>query len=187
MDTRVLLADGHADARDAFTIYLQSCGLKVDPVASGADVLSQLSSSKPDILVLEMAVPDLGGWEVCRQIRRSADWSELPIISVAGDVSPQDHAHARTAGADAFVVKPCSPDALFAEIQTLLAMRWTRCIRQNALLVSNLDRQRRLLEHMRFLTSQLEISRSAVQYRRRQIANALGELKSLSRVDGPGR
>ncbi len=117
----ILIVDDYPDALDVWELYLRSEGFRVLTAASGYEALSCAAAAIPDMVVLDLQLPDVSGFEVARELRSRAGTCHIPLIAATG----YSHAHqleqARQSGFDSVIVKPCDPDALVAEIRRLLA------------------------------------------------------------------
>ena len=114
---RILLVDDELPIQRALAPLLRSRGYDVDVASSGVDALSAVGSRPPDLMVLDLGLPDLEGTEVCRRVRKT---SQLPIIVLTARGSDSDKVAALDLGADDYVTKPFSPDELLARIRVAL-------------------------------------------------------------------
>lgn len=119
---RVLLVDDDRDNREAYLEYLRYRGFSVREAATCAAALRIVSRWRPDIVILDMRLPDGSGAETSRQIR-SLRGDTPTIIALSACVFEGDIALALGSGCDAFLAKPCLPDLLESEIRRLLHMR----------------------------------------------------------------
>ncbi len=107
--TRVLFVDDNAATREGYTKYLGNFGYEVMPVATGQAALTLASTWTPDVIVLDLGLPDIDGWEVARQIKAAPETVAIPIIALTGAGLPHERASAMRAGCDRHLTKPCSP------------------------------------------------------------------------------
>jgi DNA-binding response OmpR family regulator len=117
----VLIVDDERDNREAYAEYLQFRGFRTRQAATGAGALREARRSKPDVVVLDMRLPDLPGMEVSRRLRSGG--FACSIIALSACVFQADVDAALESGCDAFLAKPCLPDALVEEIRRLLGGR----------------------------------------------------------------
>ena len=89
-------------------------------VANGVDGLKQARESRPDMILLDIMVPQLNGWEVCRRLKQEPDTREVPVIMVTGRVEEGDKVLGFEMGADDYVTKPFSPRELLARIRAVI-------------------------------------------------------------------
>jgi CheY-like chemotaxis protein len=118
--THVLVVDDYPDALEIWAIYLRSLGYRVSMAADGAEAIEQAERLRPDIIVLDLELPGVSGFEAARRIRSLPETEHIPLIAATGYSHSRQLQLARDAGFDRVVVKPCDPDRLVAEIEELL-------------------------------------------------------------------
>jgi CheY-like chemotaxis protein len=118
--THVLVVDDYPDALEIWAIYLRSLGYRVSMAADGAEAIEQAERLRPDIIVLDLELPGVSGFEAARRIRSLPETEHIPLIAATGYSHSRQLQLARDAGFDRVVVKPCDPDWLVAEIEELL-------------------------------------------------------------------
>ena len=116
----ILIVDDYPDALDILAIYLRSIGFRVSTAVDGAEAIAAAESLAPDLIVLDLELPGVSGFEAARAIRRRPDTRDIPIIAATGYSHQRQLALAREAGFDRIVVKPVEPDLLVDEIEDLL-------------------------------------------------------------------
>lgn len=114
---RILLVDDEVPIQKAVAPLLRSRGYEVEVASTGADALKMAVAHSPDLIVLDLGLPDLEGTEVCRRIRAEAS---TPIIVLSARGSESDKVAALDLGADDYVTKPFSPEELLARIRVAL-------------------------------------------------------------------
>jgi CheY-like chemotaxis protein len=116
----VLLVDDYPDALDVWAIYLTTEGFRVLTAGTGRQALDTVRADAPDLVVLDLDLPDLSGFEVASELRGCVETRHIPLIAATGysHVAQQDQA--RQSRFDSVIVKPCNPKALVAEIHRLL-------------------------------------------------------------------
>lgn len=117
---RVLLVDDFEDAREMYADYLSVCGFDTDQAASGDDGLAMARDRRPDVILMDLSLPGLDGWEVTRRLKGDPLTRNIPVIALTAHAYQGDEARARSAGCDAFVTKPCLPEQVRLEILRLL-------------------------------------------------------------------
>ena len=117
---RILLVDDYPDALEIWGLYLRLLGYDVDTADDGLKAVEQAHRRLPDLIVLDLELPGISGFEAARQLRQSADTAAIPLIAATGYSHVKQLDHARDCGFDSIVVKPCEPAALVAEIERLL-------------------------------------------------------------------
>ena len=118
---RLLIVDDDSDSREGYAEYFTYLGLDVLQAGSGAEALDLAIRERPDIVVLDMALPDMDGCEVLGCVRADERTKDTPVIILSACVFPRDRERATQAGCDLFVAKPCSPEDIFREVERLLA------------------------------------------------------------------
>ncbi|MGP8248068.1 MAG: response regulator transcription factor [Bryobacteraceae bacterium] len=113
---RILIVDDEPQARRALRIALVAQGYIVNDARNGEEALEKLREEPPDVVLLDLKMPGMGGIQACREIRAS---SEVPIIVVSAKKSPADRTEAFEAGADQYVAKPCDIQELLARIRAV--------------------------------------------------------------------
>lgn len=116
---RVLLVEDEQDVAELIRFNLRKEGYEVTVVGSGADGVRHAREGKPDVILLDIMVPQLNGWEVCRRLKQDADTRRIPIIMVTGRVDEGDKVLGFELGADDYVTKPFSPRELVARVRAV--------------------------------------------------------------------
>jgi len=103
---RVLLVEDHEPSRLVMRRVLQRLGLSVDVAVNGRDALGHLEQTLPDLVLLDLMMPEMGGLEALQTIRRRPEWADLPVVILTGDVNERQDEGLAEAGASAFLSKP---------------------------------------------------------------------------------
>lgn len=119
----VLVVEDYQDAREMYTEYLRFSGFAVAEASNGYEALEKASSLMPDIILMDLALPRMDGWEATRRLKADARTRDIPIVALTGHALAGHADSATKAGCDSFVTKPCLPDALVAEITRMLDLR----------------------------------------------------------------
>jgi two-component system cell cycle response regulator DivK len=117
---RILLVDDYPDALEIWELYLGSLGYDVVTADDGPKALDRAHAQRPDVIVLDLELPGITGFEVARRLRGAAETAAIPLIAATGYSHVPQLDEAREAGFDSIVIKPCEPEALVAEIERLL-------------------------------------------------------------------
>jgi CheY-like chemotaxis protein len=117
---RILLVDDYPDALEIWGLYLRSLGYDVLTAEDGVGAVEQAHGHHPDIIVLDLELPGISGFEAAVRLRQAADTRDIPMIAATGYSHVKQLNRARDCGFDSIVVKPCEPAALVAEIDRLL-------------------------------------------------------------------
>jgi two-component system cell cycle response regulator DivK len=119
----VLVVEDYQDAREMYAAYLQFSGYRVAEASNGLEAVEKARELLPAIILMDLALPKMDGWEATRLLKADERTRNIPIVALTGHALAGHAEGARQAGCDAFVTKPCLPDVLVAEIQRMLAAR----------------------------------------------------------------
>ncbi len=120
MTSRVLIVEDEADIRDLLAFHLEREGYQVSTSRTGADALRHVKASPPDLILLDIMLPELDGLEVCRRLRREAATAALPIVMLTAKGDEVDRILGLELGADDYIVKPFSPKEVVARVRAVL-------------------------------------------------------------------
>jgi two-component system, OmpR family, KDP operon response regulator KdpE len=118
--TRILVVDDEPQILRALRINLQARSYDVRTAADGAAALHAAATERPDLIVLDLGLPDIDGVDVIRQLRT---WTPVPILVLSGRADSRDKVGALDAGADDYVTKPFSIDELLARVRAVTRRR----------------------------------------------------------------
>ena len=111
---RVLLVDDNADARESLAMLLRLWGHELRPVPDGTAALEDAERFRPDVVLLDIGLPGLSGYEVARRLRRLPGLAGALLVAVSGYGQDEDRRKSQEAGIDNHLTKPVDPDALQA-------------------------------------------------------------------------
>jgi two-component system alkaline phosphatase synthesis response regulator PhoP len=117
---RVLVVEDEPDVAELIRFNLTKEGWDVTAAANGTDALRRARESRPDIILLDIMVPQLNGWEICRRLKQDPETAQIPVIMVTGRVEEGDKVLGFELGADDYVTKPFSPRELIARIRAVM-------------------------------------------------------------------
>jgi CheY-like chemotaxis protein len=117
---RVLLVDDYPDAREMYSEYLQYSGYDVIEAANGVEALQRAVEDHPDIILMDLSLPVMDGWEATRRLKADKRTAAIPVVALTGHALEGISDGAKRAGCDAFVTKPCLPEDLVTEIRRVL-------------------------------------------------------------------
>jgi len=115
--TAILVVDDEPNILELAKLYLEQEGYRVEGVGNGNDALSRLDTAKPALVVLDLMLPDIDGFEVCRQIRKKSD---VPILMLTARKENIDKIVGLELGADDYLTKPFNPRELVARAKAIL-------------------------------------------------------------------
>jgi two-component system OmpR family response regulator len=118
MSPTLLLVDDEDNLRSMLEAALRHTGFDVHPVANGRDALEAAARLRPDLIVLDVMLPDLDGFEVCRRLR--SDGIRMPVVFLTAKDGTEDKVRGLTLGGDDYLVKPFSLEELVARIRSVL-------------------------------------------------------------------
>jgi two-component system, cell cycle response regulator DivK len=117
----VLVVEDYQDAREMYVAYLQFSGYRVAEATNGEEAIERAQALLPDIILMDLALPRMDGWEATRRLKADERTRHIPVVALTGHALAGHADGAREAGCDAFVTKPCLPDELVAEIKRMLS------------------------------------------------------------------
>jgi CheY-like chemotaxis protein len=115
--------DDYPDALEIWGLYLRSLGYDVETAVDGLQAVDLATRNRPDIIVLDLELPGITGFEAAVRLRQTPHTAAIPLIAATGYSHVKQLNQARESGFDSIVVKPCEPAALVAEIERLLDRR----------------------------------------------------------------
>ena len=113
----VLVVDDFEDNRVMYVEYLQFQGFRVAEAVNGAQAVDQATTLLPSVIVMDLSLPVMDGWEATRRIKANPSTSKIRVIALTGHAEPAHAKKALEAGCDDFVAKPCLPDHLLAKVR----------------------------------------------------------------------
>lgn len=119
----ILIIDDEPNNFDVMETFLSDQDYQLQYAASGQEAIDSLDSYDPDLILLDVMMPEMDGIEVCRQIKALSKWQTVPIIMVTALSSKSDLAHCLTAGADDFISKPVNAVELRARVHSMLRIK----------------------------------------------------------------
>ena len=120
MTKRILVADDEPSIVTAVEFLLRREGFEVDVARDGSEALARIEASRPDLVVLDVMMPQKSGYEVCRTIREREDWRDIKIIMLSAKGRDAEVTKGMTLGADVYVTKPFSTRDLMGRVRALL-------------------------------------------------------------------
>ncbi len=164
----VLLVDDEPLNRDMLSRRLGKAGYDVATASDGADALAQIQAKHPDLVLLDLLMPGMSGLDVLREIRRTVDPTELPIVVATALHETSFLVEAMEAGANDFVTKPLDFPVVLARVESQL-------------------RAKGIADRNRTLASRLEVARTRLEVANRELAQMFGELEREADMDRRSR
>jgi CheY-like chemotaxis protein len=116
----ILVVDDYQDAREMYAEYLQFSGFRVAEARNGNEAIEQAFELKPDLILMDLSLPGMDGWEATRQLKSDERTKNIPVVALTGHALAGASEGAKRAGCDSFVTKPCLPDDLVVEVRRML-------------------------------------------------------------------
>ncbi len=116
----LLIVDDNADSRRMYATHFTSAGFRVEEAGHGFEGIDKAFRLAPDVILMDLLMPALDGWETIRLLKGRVRTRAIPIIALTGDTREDDLKLAKNAGCDLLLLKPCAPEALLAHVQRLL-------------------------------------------------------------------
>lgn len=116
---KILIVEDEADIAQLVKFYLEKEGFQTNVAKSGSEALKLLKSERPDLVILDLMLPEMDGIEVCKKVRSAPDTALTPIIMLTAKAEESDIIVGLELGADDYVTKPFSPKALVARVKAL--------------------------------------------------------------------
>jgi two-component system, OmpR family, phosphate regulon response regulator PhoB len=120
MASRVMIVEDEPDIRDLLTFHLERDGFQVVRAVTGTEALRQVHLTPPDLVILDLMLPQMDGLEVCRRLRSDGATATLPIIMLTAKGDEVDRIVGLEIGADDYIVKPFSPKEVIARVRAVL-------------------------------------------------------------------
>ena len=120
----VLVVDDVLESRAVLVELLEPLGFLVAQAENGATALNMARAARPDLIVTDLAMPEVGGHELTRRLREDADLASVPIVVISASNSARSGGERQTLARDAFFTKPIDTEALLVSIASLLGIQW---------------------------------------------------------------
>jgi CheY-like chemotaxis protein len=116
----VLIVDDVQDNRTIYVLFLKFSGFRIAEAENGEDALRKAAALLPDVIVMDLSLPVMDGWEATRRLKRDARTRKIPVVALTGHALPEHARAAREAGCDLVITKPCLPDQLMDALRRIL-------------------------------------------------------------------
>ncbi|AFY69461.1 response regulator receiver protein [Thalassoporum mexicanum PCC 7367] len=117
---KVLVVEDSPPQREMITALLRDSGLSVSAAIDGVEALEQISGSCPDLVVLDIVMPRMNGYELCRRLKTDPKTQEVPVVMCSTKGEEFDRYWGMRQGADAYIAKPFQPQELVGTVKQLL-------------------------------------------------------------------
>lgn len=116
----VLLVEDNEDNRTVYRTILEHFGYGVAEARNGEDGIRIARESLPDLILMDISIPVIDGWEATRILKSSPDTAHIPIIALTAHALATDRAKAEEVGCDGYLAKPCEPRRVVAEVERFI-------------------------------------------------------------------
>jgi two-component system, cell cycle response regulator DivK len=121
----ILVVDDFQDNREMYAEYLEFSGYRVGTATNGQEAIDRANELRPDVIVMDLSLPVLDGWEATRRLKAGPLTKDVPVIALTGHALKGHSQGAKEAGCDTFLAKPCLPQTLVEAINQLLDKKRT--------------------------------------------------------------
>lgn len=118
----VLVVDDYQDAREMCSEFLAFSGFEVAEARDGVEALEKAQTLLPDVILMDLSLPRMDGWEATRRLKQDARTRKIPVVALTGHALAGHSEGAKEAGCDSFLTKPCLPDQMVAEVRRMLEL-----------------------------------------------------------------
>jgi len=118
---KILIADDKPEVVELVRVSLEEEDYEIIDASNGKETLKRARLEKPDLILLDVVMPKMDGFEVCRQLKKDPQTQEIPIIMLTAKGQEVDKEKARQLGASDYITKPFSPSALLTSVEEILA------------------------------------------------------------------
>lgn len=117
---KILLVDDEVDFVEVLSTRLEANGFEVLPAYDGEEALEKVKEYKPDMIILDIMMPKINGFDVCRKLKLDQNYKDIPIIMLTAKFQASDVKFGAAMGANAYITKPFEPGVLLDKIHELL-------------------------------------------------------------------
>ena len=117
---RILIVEDNEDNRIVYSTMLRHFGFAVDEAENGAEGILKARTKHPDLILMDIAIPLVDGWEAVQRLKKDPATSHIPIVALTAHAMPADRERAMQVGCDGYLAKPCEPRAVVEEVRRIL-------------------------------------------------------------------
>lgn len=116
----ILIVEDNEDNRIVYSTMLRHFGFTVDEAENGAEGILKARTKLPDLILMDIAIPLVDGWEAVQRLKRDPATAGIPIVALTAHAMPADREKAIQVGCDGYLAKPCEPRAVVEEVKRIL-------------------------------------------------------------------
>ena len=121
MAQKILIADDEEDVKIVIQLFLESKGYEIATAYDGLDAIDRAREEKPDMIILDVMMPVIDGFEVCKRLKADAELKDIPVVMLSASAHAESRERGLEAGAIDYLVKPFEPDKLEKVVQKVLS------------------------------------------------------------------
>lgn len=118
--TRILVAEDERDIRELIAFTLRFAGFDVVLATNGAEAVEMAEASPPDLIILDVRMPKMSGYEACRRLKENPRTSSVPVVFLSAKGQDSEIQQGLASGADEYILKPFAPDELIQQVRDIL-------------------------------------------------------------------
>ncbi len=116
----ILIVEDNEDNRIVYSTMLRHFGFAVDEAENGAEGILKARTGLPDLILMDIAIPLVDGWEAVQRLKKDPATAAIPIVALTAHAMPADRERAIQVGCDGYLAKPCEPRAVVEEVKRIL-------------------------------------------------------------------
>lgn len=116
----ILIVEDNEDNRIVYSTMLRHFGFAVDEADNGAEGILKARTKHPDLILMDIAIPLVDGWEAVQRLKKDPTTADIPIVALTAHAMPADREKAIQVGCDGYLAKPCEPRAVVEEVRRIL-------------------------------------------------------------------
>jgi len=116
----ILIVEDNEDNRIVYSTMLRHFGFAVDEAENGAEGILKARTGLPDLILMDIAIPLVDGWEAVQRLKKDPATAGIPIVALTAHAMPADRERAIQVGCDGYLAKPCEPRAVVEEVKRIL-------------------------------------------------------------------
>jgi CheY-like chemotaxis protein len=119
--TKILVAEDERDIRELISFTLRFAGFEIETVVNGVQAVEKAAQVKPDLILLDVRMPQMTGYEACRVLRTMPEMRKIPIVFLSAKGQESEINEGLDTGATEYILKPFAPDELIQQVKRILA------------------------------------------------------------------